>query len=172
MEHARLPRENQREHRKLRRQPRVLQYVRHSIPSVTITEAQVDTTAEAVSPTLVEVRDRFTSRIRQAEDSANDLLDEELARRREDRPVVKIESRLRGREIASREQLAAVVAELEERIGPARPRPPRPDRLTLSRRQAARYFRFSPFANLTRRLHELPNLSCNRLILQNILRDA
>ena len=82
-----------------------------------ITEAQVDTTAEAISPTLVEVRDRFTSRIRQAEDAANDLLDEELANRSEDRPVVKIESRLRGREIASREQLQAVVAELEERIG-------------------------------------------------------
>jgi hypothetical protein len=39
-----------------------------------ITEAQVDTTAEAISPTLVEVRDRFTSRIRQAEDTAIDLL--------------------------------------------------------------------------------------------------
>jgi hypothetical protein len=83
-----------------------------------ITEAQVDTTAEAISPTLAEVRDRFTSRIRQAEDAANDLLDEELAKRSEDRPVVKIESRLRGREIESREQLKTVVAELEERIGP------------------------------------------------------
>jgi hypothetical protein len=83
-----------------------------------ITEAQVDTTAEAISPTLVEVRDRFTSRIRQAEDTANDLLDEELAKRSQERPVVKVESRLRGREIESREQLQTVVAELEERIGP------------------------------------------------------
>jgi len=32
--------------------------------------------------------------------------------------VVKVESHLRGREIASREQLHAVFNELEERIGP------------------------------------------------------
>jgi hypothetical protein len=83
-----------------------------------ITEAQVDTTAEAVSPTLVEVRDRFASRIRQAEETSNDLLDEELAKRPDDRPVVKVESRLRGREVESREQLKAVFAELDERIGP------------------------------------------------------
>lgn len=82
-----------------------------------ITDAQLDTTAEAVSPTLVEVRDRFTSRIRQAEETANDLLDEELAKRPDDRPVVKFESGLRAVEIENRDQLRTVIATLEERIG-------------------------------------------------------
>lgn len=82
-----------------------------------IADAMVDTTAEAVSPTLVEVRDRFGSRIRQAEDTSNDLLDEELAKRT-DRPVVKVETHLRGREVGSREQLQSVFKELEDRIGP------------------------------------------------------
>jgi hypothetical protein len=77
----------------------------------------VDTTAEAVSPTLVEVRDRFTSRIRQAEETANDLLDEELAKRPDDRPVERFESGLRAVEIENRDQLRTVVATLEERIG-------------------------------------------------------
>jgi hypothetical protein len=92
-----------------------------------ISEVMVDTTAEAISPTLVEVRDRFASRIHQAEEQANDRLDEELSKEvqatstqaRVPRvPVMKVETHLRGREIASREQLAAVLKELEERIGP------------------------------------------------------
>lgn len=82
-----------------------------------IAEIMVDTTAEALSPALVEVRDRFASRIQQAEETAIDRLDEELSTKT-DRPVVKVETRLRGREIANREQLQAVFNELEERIGP------------------------------------------------------
>ncbi len=89
-----------------------------------IAEAMVDTTAEAVSPTLVEVRDRFGSRLPQAEDRANDRLDEELGKEKEgsqNKPpvlVVKVETHLRGREIANRAQLQGVFKELEERIGP------------------------------------------------------
>lgn len=82
-----------------------------------ITEAMVDTTPEAVSPTLAEVRDRFASRIQPAVEQANDRLDEELSKG-QDRHVVKVETRLYGREIASREQLQALLDELEERIGP------------------------------------------------------
>jgi hypothetical protein len=33
-------------------------------------------------------------------------------------PIVKVEANLRGREIASREQLRALLQELEDRIGP------------------------------------------------------
>ncbi len=82
-----------------------------------IAEAMVDTTQEAISPTLVEVRDRFASRISQAEEQANDRLDEELSKQT-DLQVVKVETHLRGREVASRDQLQAVFKELEERIGP------------------------------------------------------
>ena len=82
-----------------------------------LAEVMVDTTAEAVSPALVEVRDRFASRIGQAEELANDRLDEELSTTPE-RQVVKVEAHLRGREVASREQLQAVFKELEDRIGP------------------------------------------------------
>jgi hypothetical protein len=82
-----------------------------------IAEALVDTTAEAISPTLVEVRDRFASRIHHAEEVANDRLDEELSKRSASQ-VVKVESHLRGREVATREQLHDVFKELEDRIGP------------------------------------------------------
>ncbi len=82
-----------------------------------IAEIVVDTTPEAVSPPLTEIRDRFASRIGHAEELANDRLDEELSKGA-DKQVVKVDSRLRGREIASREQLQAVFKELEDRIGP------------------------------------------------------
>ncbi|MBI4818899.1 MAG: BREX system P-loop protein BrxC [Deltaproteobacteria bacterium] len=82
-----------------------------------VTEALVDTTPEAIAPTLAEVRDRFSSRIATAEDTANDLLDEELSKK-DVKPVVKVDSQLRGREVTSRAQLRDLFAELEERIGP------------------------------------------------------
>ena len=82
-----------------------------------IAESLVDTTAEAISPTLVEIRDRFASRIHRAEEQANDRLDEELSKKTEHQ-VVKVETHLRGREVASREQLQVVFRELEDRIGP------------------------------------------------------
>lgn len=82
-----------------------------------IAEAMIDTTAEAISPTLVALRDGFASRIREAEEAANDHLDEELSRANPN-PVVKVESHLRGREVESREQLHTVLRELEDRIGP------------------------------------------------------
>lgn len=82
-----------------------------------ITDVLVDTTDEAISPTLVEVRDRFASRIQGAEEVANDRLDDELSKKSASQ-VVKVETHLRGREVANREQLQAVLKELEDRIGP------------------------------------------------------
>jgi hypothetical protein len=83
-----------------------------------IAEALVTTTAEALAPTLVEVRDRFASCIRNAEEAAVDRLDEERSKVTPDAPIVKVETHMHGREVASREQLTAVLKELEERIGP------------------------------------------------------
>jgi hypothetical protein len=82
-----------------------------------ILDARVDTTPEAVSPSLVVVRDTFASRIGPAEEQARDRLDEERNKGTE-RKVVKVEAHVRGREVASREQLRALFRELEERIGP------------------------------------------------------
>jgi hypothetical protein len=82
-----------------------------------ILAARVDTTPEAVSPTLIMVRDTFATRIGPAEEQARDLLDEERNRVAPQK-VVKVEANLRGREIGSRDQLKAVFEELEERLGP------------------------------------------------------
>ena len=82
-----------------------------------IAEAMVDTTADAVAPTLTELRDRFAARIASAEETANDRLDEELNQKPESQ-VVKVELHLRGREVASRDQLGALLHEIEERVGP------------------------------------------------------
>jgi len=82
-----------------------------------LADVMMETTPEAVSPTLAEVRDRFASRLHPAEEQANDRLDEELSQKT-DRQVMKVETHLRGREVANREQLQAVLKELEERIGP------------------------------------------------------
>lgn len=82
-----------------------------------ITEAMVDTTPDALAPTLVEMRDRFARRIHDAEEMANDRLDDELGKETEGQ-VVKFEAQLRGREIASREQLTVMLKEIEDRIGP------------------------------------------------------
>jgi hypothetical protein len=82
-----------------------------------IAELVLDTTPEAVSPTLVEVRDRFASRVHAVEELVNDLLDDELSKK-PDHLVVKVEAQIRGREVGSREELRAVFRELEDRIGP------------------------------------------------------
>lgn len=79
-------------------------------------EALFDTTAEAVAPTLAELRDRFPGRLARAEELANDRLEEKLANLGD--RVARVETHLRGRELASREQLRSLLTELEERIGP------------------------------------------------------
>ena len=46
-----------------------------------ITEAMVNTTAEAIGPALADLRDRFLGKIRPADEVANPRLDEELSRK-------------------------------------------------------------------------------------------
>lgn len=82
-----------------------------------IADALVDTTAEAVAPTLAEVQGRFAGRIALAEEQANERLDELISEKNQ-KPVVKVDAQLRGREVQSREQLRAIFRELEDRIGP------------------------------------------------------
>lgn len=82
-----------------------------------IAEATIDTTPEAIAPTLGELAARFASRIGPAENDAMDRLDDERSKR-EDRPVVKVDAHLRGREVSSRAELQTLFRELEDRIGP------------------------------------------------------
>lgn len=81
-----------------------------------LSELLVDTSAEATAPTLAELRDRFTGKITGAEELANELLDAALSAQSEHQ-VVKVDVKVRGREVASREQLKALFAEIEERVG-------------------------------------------------------
>jgi hypothetical protein len=87
-----------------------------------IKEAIQDTSPEAVAPTLVELRDRFPRRLAEGEERANDTLDDLLSRAasvtttKKRAPIVKVETRLAGREIESPEQLDAALAEVRERV--------------------------------------------------------
>lgn len=85
-----------------------------------ILDARSDTTPEAVSPTLAQLRDAFASRIGPAEDRARDRLDEVRIKDQGEPPpvpIVKLEASLRGREIQTRAELQALLRELEQRIG-------------------------------------------------------
>lgn len=59
--------------------------------------------------------DRIPQALEQAQAAANDQLDALLSRL-DQKPLVKLDPRLSGLEITSREALRAVLAELEERI--------------------------------------------------------
>lgn len=82
-----------------------------------ILDAQIDTTSESVSPTLMVLAESFAGRIRLAEEQARDRLDDERNKSTEQK-VVKVETNIRGREVENREQLHGIFRELEERIGP------------------------------------------------------
>lgn len=83
-------------------------------------KALYDTTPDQTTPTLVELRDGFGPRLQRAEEEANEQLDRELSRAKVGPvSVVRVEARLHGREVKNREELKALLAELEERIGPA-----------------------------------------------------
>jgi hypothetical protein len=82
-----------------------------------IAEALWETSAEAVAPRLDQLRDGFALRLARAKEEANDRLDQER-QKREERPVVKVDLRLHGRELETPEQIEALVRELEERLRP------------------------------------------------------
>ncbi len=74
-----------------------------------------DAARDALRPTLEDLRERFPERLRRAEDEANHLLDEALAATREV-PVHPMKLELRGRELATEEDLDALLSELRSRI--------------------------------------------------------
>lgn len=80
-----------------------------------IAQAQTDTTAEAIAPLLSALVDLFLTRLDQAEQVANERLDEILSER--DAKVVRpVEHRLRNREVSTEAELDALLAELRERV--------------------------------------------------------
>ncbi|HWB79962.1 MAG TPA: BREX system P-loop protein BrxC [Nannocystaceae bacterium] len=82
-----------------------------------IQDALPNTSPEAIAPTLADLMARFEVDLGRAESDANDRLDEALAQL-DEAQVVKVETRVRGREVKSREQLQEVFREIEERVGP------------------------------------------------------
>lgn len=81
-----------------------------------IRDLLLETTAEAVTPSLSELRDGFASRVHAAAEAALDTLDREL--RQGEPQVVHVELQLRGREIENRAQLEALLSEVEQRVAP------------------------------------------------------
>jgi hypothetical protein len=80
-----------------------------------ITEAAWDTTADAVAPRLVELRDGFARRLAEAKEVADERLVEEL-QSLGGKPIVPLAISLRGRTIESRADLDALLREIEARI--------------------------------------------------------
>jgi hypothetical protein len=83
-----------------------------------ITEAMIDTTADAVAPTLLDLHDRFPARLQHAEEVAIERLDEKLADD-EVKPerVVRVPISLKNKDIRTRDELKLLLAEIEQRIG-------------------------------------------------------
>jgi len=81
-----------------------------------LTEAVITTSEDALFPSLVELRDQFPTALANAEEQAHERLDKVLSSSTKTE-VVKIRASIRGREIANREQLDAMLKELDERIG-------------------------------------------------------
>lgn len=78
-------------------------------------DARIDTTAEAVAPTLVELEDPFKLRLGRAVEQADRALDEILSEG--DKPIiVRMELQLKNREVKTAEDVEALVAEIRERL--------------------------------------------------------
>ncbi len=71
--------------------------------------------ADAVAPPLLDLRDGFIARLQQATTEAESLLDD-LISSKDNKPFVRVDLNLRGREIANSDDLKRVVKELEERV--------------------------------------------------------
>ncbi len=82
-----------------------------------IAEALPATTEDAIGPTLVALRDRAARELKEAEEEANERLDQVLSEG--DKPLVrKVSLGLRNREVASLDELEAVFAEVRSRVAP------------------------------------------------------
>jgi len=82
----------------------------HSVLRI-LNQAPDDTSVQAVAPVLSDLRDRFTLRLHQAEESANDKLDEILSAG--NKPLVKkISLNLNNREVKNEADVDALLAEI------------------------------------------------------------
>lgn len=78
-----------------------------------IAVALTDTSAEAVAPALVALKDPFTLALKRAEDEANELLDDLLS---DKKLIVKVDLGLHNRELKAVEDVDALLAEIRERL--------------------------------------------------------
>ena len=77
--------------------------------------AVTDTTAEAIAPPLVSLKDPFTLALQRSEDQANDRLDEILSEG--EKPLIaRVDLRLRNREVATVAEVQALVEEIKNRL--------------------------------------------------------
>jgi len=80
-----------------------------------INEATTDTTADAISPALRDLRDSFIVRLQAAEERANRTLDE-YRNTDSKHPFVPINLGLQNREVKSEAEVDALIAEIRERL--------------------------------------------------------
>ena len=69
-----------------------------------------------MAPPLHELRLEFADKLRKAAEEAESTLDELIAGK-DEKPIVRVEVQLRGREINNRGDLERVLRELSDRIG-------------------------------------------------------
>ncbi|MDQ3263395.1 MAG: BREX system P-loop protein BrxC [Myxococcota bacterium] len=79
-------------------------------------QALAQTPADAIAPTLLELRGEFKDRLERATAEAEEKLDE-LISARDEKPVVQVELNLRGKEISDEQELETVFSELRHRVG-------------------------------------------------------
>src|SRR5207247_7874167 len=80
-----------------------------------LVRAVSETSAEAVAPALVDLKDPFLVRLRRAEDEANDTLDAILSEG--ERPLItSVDLALHNRELATEADVEALVSEIRTRL--------------------------------------------------------
>ncbi|PGH49734.1 hypothetical protein CRI70_15985 [Streptomyces sp. Ru87] len=78
-------------------------------------QAVTDTSAEAIAPSLVSLKDPFVLALRHAEDQADDILDEILSEG--EKPLIaRVDLQLRNREVATEADVEALVSEIKKRL--------------------------------------------------------
>jgi hypothetical protein len=80
-----------------------------------LTKATTDTTDSAIAPALVMLKDPVVMALKRAEDEASDILDG-LRSQGPVSLVVKMDTNLRNREVATEAEVEALIAELRERL--------------------------------------------------------
>ncbi len=83
-----------------------------------IKDAQAQTGEDAYAPTLLQLKEGFEAKLREAEDHANDILDQLLSEKPGDEGVTveKVRITLKGREISTQAELDALLDEVRSRI--------------------------------------------------------